>query len=249
MAYRTDLSPSIPPPGSETVRTIALGEHTVAYVLRRARRKTIGLSVDHRGLRVGAPQAASLREVESLILRHGAWVCNKLEEWRLRPMPERLPIVDGLRLPILGGSVRLVLALGANRCLWSHLSGNEVLTLCLRTPAEAPRLLERALRDRARECFGERLRHYAPLLGVELPPLSLSSARTRWGSCSRRGGVRLNWRLIHFPPAVVDYVVVHELAHVREMNHSARFWSIVERLYPEYRTAREQLKTFACPSW
>lgn len=160
-----------------------------------------------------------------------------------------MPIVDGLRLPVLGRSVRLALALGANRCIWSVPSGNDVLTLCLRTPAEAPRILEKALRDRAREWFGERLTHYAPLLEVEPPPLSLSSARTRWGSCSRRSGVRLNWRLIHFPPEVIDYVVVHELAHLHEMNHSPRFWAIVARLYPDYRTAREQLKTLNCPSW
>ena len=240
-----------PPTAGETSRSIAIGEATFPYVLRRARRKTIGLSIDHRGLRVGAPQRASLSEVESAILQHGEWVRRKLDEWRGRRAPEVLRIVDGLRLPLLGGALDIRLARGANRCLWNLQAADPMLTLCLRSPAEAPRVLERALRERARELFGERLAEHAPRLGVGLPRLSLSAARTRWGSCSRHGGIRLNWRLIHFPLPVVDYVVVHELAHLHEMNHSPRFWSIVARSFPDYRVAREELKRLAadCPQW
>ena len=73
------------------------------------------------------------------------------------------------------------------------------------------------------------------------PPLSLSSARTRWGCCSA-SGIRLNWRLIHLPLDLVDYVVAHELAHLREMNHSARFWAEVARLCPDWRERRAALK-------
>jgi predicted metal-dependent hydrolase len=123
--------------------------------------------------------------------------------------------------------------------------------LCLRTPDDAGRVLEKVLRDRAREVFLERLVHYSAALGVALPRLALSAARTRWGSCSLKSGIRLNWRLIHFPRPVIDYVVAHELAHLREMNHSPRFWSVVEQLYPDYRTARDELKKLAahCPYW
>lgn len=238
-------------PAGETSRTINLGERTVPYLLRRARRRTIGLSIDHRGLRVGAPQRASLSEVETAILHHGEWIRKKLDEWRSRSAPEVLHIVDGLRLPVLGRPIDIRLALGANRCLWNLQAVDPTLTLCLRSPAEAPRVLEKALRDRARELFAERIAHYAPLLGVELPRLSLSSARTRWGSCSLRTGIRLNWRLIHFPPPVIDYVVAHELAHLLEMNHSPRFWAIVGRLYPDYQAARAELRLLAvqCPQW
>jgi len=234
----------------ETARSIALGDRIVPYVLRRAKRRTIGLSIDHRGLRVGAPRRASLLEVESLILRHGEWVTQKLDEWRSRRRPELLQIVDGTRLALLGDQLQIRLALGANRAVWSAHS-DPVLTLCLRSPAEAGRVLEKALRERARELFLERLGHYGALLGVALPRLSLSAARTRWGSCSLRTGVRLNWRLIHFPPHVIDYVVAHELAHLREMNHSRRFWSVVAQLYPDYRAARDELKALAahCPHW
>jgi hypothetical protein len=121
-------------------------------------------------------------------------------------------------------------------------------------PAFAERGAAAARESTARTSTGavrRTARHYAPQLGVDLPPLSLSAARTRWGSCSLRSGIRLNWRLIHFPPPLIDYVVVHELAHLREMNHGARFWSIVAELYPDYRNARAELKRCAthCPHW
>jgi predicted metal-dependent hydrolase len=186
----------------------------------------------------------------SRIRQHGEWVGRKLDEWQNR-RPPRLQIIDGTQLPLLGRPLSIRLALGANRIVWNLQTAGQALTLCLRSPSEAPRLLEKALRERARALFVERLAHYAPQLGVDLPALSLSAARTRWGSCSRRTGIRLNWRLIHFAPPLIDYVVIHELAHLREMNHGARFWSIVAELYPDYRSARAELRRCAthCPYW
>jgi predicted metal-dependent hydrolase len=246
MPWRPETLPSGTRPAvGESARTIELGERAVPYVLRRARRRTIGLTIDHRGLRVGAPHRASLRDVESAILHHGEWVRKKLDEWRSRPTAAPLQILDGLHLPVLGSPVEIRLALGANRCVWNLQMAKPTLTLCLRSPDEAPRVLEQVLRARACALFAERLAHYAPLLGVAVPRLSLSAARTRWGSCSPRTGIRLNWRLIHFPPSVVDYVVVHEVAHLREMNHSPDFWAVVERLCPNYRALRAELRDLA----
>lgn len=235
---------------NETPRSIALGDRIVPYVLRRARRRTIGLSIDHRGLRVGAPTRSSFLEVEATILRHGEWVVQKLDEWRSQRRVELLRIVDGVRLPLLGDTLEVRLALGSNRAIW-RTAEECTLTLCLRSTSEAGRVLEQALRDKARALFAERLTHYAALLGLALPRLTLSSARTRWGSCSLKSGIRLNWRLIHFPLSVIDYVVAHELAHLREMNHSPRFWAVVAALYPDYRNARDALKRLAtqCPHW
>lgn len=232
----------------ETPRTIALGERIVPYVLRRAKRRTIGLTIDHRGLRVGAPPRASIKEVESLILRHGTWVTEKLDEWRTRRRPEVLQITDGMRLPLLGQVLEVRVAVGANRALWNALTP-PVLTLFLRSPDDAARVLENALRKRALALFGERLALFAAGMGLALPPLSLSSARTRWGSCSLKTGIRLNWRLIHFPPPVIDYVVVHELAHLREMNHSAAFWRTVASVVPDYAALRRCLRDEPAPRW
>ena len=238
----------------ETPRSITLGDRIVPYTLRRAKRRSIGLAIDHRGLRVGAPHRASLTEIETLILRHADWVEKKLDEWQSRPGPNLLTIVDGMHLPMFGQTLEIRLATGNNRILWNesgHFDQHPILTLCLRSPAEAPRLLEKALRERAHRLFSERLGHFAEKLGLSTPPLSLSSARTRWGSCSLKTGIRLNWRLIHFSSHIVDYVAIHELAHLHEMNHGRRFWAIVAQHCPEYRAIRKELNRQAasCPRW
>lgn len=235
---------------AETSGSIRLGEQVVPYLLRRAKRRTIGLSIDQRGLRIGAPPRATLKEVEAIILRHGDWVMQKLDEWRNRETAAPIDIVDGMRLPFLGAALEIRLASGNNRIFW-HATEQATLTLCLRPQTSPGRLLEKALRDQALALYQERLAHYAGLLGVGVPRLSLSSARTRWGSCSLKSGIRLNWRLIHFPLRIIDYVIAHELAHLREMNHSPRFWSVVERIYPDFRQARGELKQLAanCPHW
>lgn len=238
-----------PTPG-EASRTIALGDRIVPYTLRRARRRTIGLTIDHRGLRVGAPHRAPLAEIESLIRKHGDWVAQKLDEWRSRRRPESIRIVDGMQLPYLDASLSLRLSTGPNRAFWS-MREPVTLTLALRSPADAGRVLEAALRERALEVFDKRVTHFISAFNVAPPRLSLSSARTRWGSCSLRSGIRLNWRLIHFPVRIIDYVVVHELAHLREMNHGPRFWAIVESHLPEYRSVRQELQNLAAtrPIW
>jgi predicted metal-dependent hydrolase len=99
------------------------------------------------------------------------------------------------------------------------------------------------LQTQARRLFGERLEVYAERLGVRHSAYALSSAATRWGSCTADGKIRLNWRLVHFPMSLIDYVVAHELAHLKEMNHSPRFWDTVESIFPEFREAREQLRS------
>lgn len=244
------LSNETPLAENESLRTIALGDRIVPYVLRRASRRTIGLSIDERGLRVGAPRRTSLAEVEALILKHHDWVADKLDEWRSRRRPEPFAIRDGARLPYLGGGVEIRLALGNNRALWNENDGAR-LTLCLRQTSDAGRVLEKALRERALGHFRDRVASYAATLGLAMPPLALSAARTRWGSCSARSGIRLNWRLIHFSPAVVDYVVAHELAHLFEMNHGPRFWAVVASVCPDYRARRAELRQAAahCPRW
>ena len=255
MPRQTDLPLGDPAPlaRDETSRSIALGDRIVPYILRRSRRKTIGLTIDHRGLRVGAPPRATLADIEAMLYRYGDWVGQKLDEWRDRRFQQRFQIADGALLPVLGQDVQLriePIAHGLNRGVWAA-APSPTLTLCLQTPLVAPRILTHALQQRARTLFEERLTHFAALLGVARPNLSLSSARTRWGCCSLKTGIHLNWRLIHFPLPVIDYVVVHELAHLEEMNHSRRFWAVVARQCPDYKARRDELKRLAttCPRW
>ena len=230
------------PAPAEATRRIAIAGQAVDYHLRRSRRRTIGLAIDQRGLRVGAPLQARLGDIETLIREHGQWVLDKLADWRSRPTPERLVVSEGAVIFALGEALTVTIT-PASRQRW--LFSDPKLHLFVPPAVEARVVLEKALRDKARSVFAERLAHYAPQLGIAAPPLRLSAACTRWGSCSHHGGISLNWRLILMPLPVVDYVVAHELAHLKEMNHSASFWSVVQQLCPDWRARRCELRQFA----
>ena len=101
----------------------------------------------------------------------------------------------------------------------------------------------------AKTLFTERLNHFAPQLQVHWRRMALSNAGTRWGSASADGSIRLNWRLIHTKMAVIDYVVAHELSHLRVMDHSPRFWDTVRTVVPDYADLRGQLKSEPVPKW
>ncbi len=233
----------------EALRRIVLDQLTVPYVLRRSKRRTFGLSIDHRGLRVGAPPSATLREVEALLRQHGPWIRGKLDLWQQRQPTPATTIVDGVQLPLLGESFVVRLTSGANRRVWN--AAHSELTLQLRSAVDAPRLLESALRTYAGEVLAPRLAQQAARMGLPTPPLALSSARGRWGSCNTQGVIRLNWRLLHLPLPLIDYVVIHELAHLREMNHGPRFWAIVAAACPDYQAVRRQLRQHSAggPLW
>ncbi len=117
------------------------------------------------------------------------------------------------------------------------------------TPEQIRDAVQAWLMRQARRIFTQRLDHFAPTLGVQWRKLSLSSAGTRWGSASADGSIRLNWRLVHFKQAVIDYVVVHELSHLRVMDHSPRFWDTVRSVVPDYAVLRGQLKDESVPRW
>ena len=227
------------PATPEAAHRIAIAGQAVNYQLRRSRRRTIGLAIDHRGLRVGAPLQARLGDIEMLIREHGQWVLDKLADWQRRPPPQALAIADGTVISVLDSPLTVTVT-PASRQRW--LFSEPKLHLFVPPTVEARDVLEKALRARARLIFAERLARYAPELGVAPPPLRISAARTRWGSCSQHGGISLNWRLILMPLPVVDYVVCHELAHLREMNHSPRFWSVVQQLCPDWQARRIELR-------
>ncbi|MDR2838309.1 MAG: M48 family metallopeptidase [Azonexus sp.] len=233
--------PDSAPP--EVERQIELSGQPVAYRLRRSRRRTIGLAIDQRGFRVSAPLRARQGDIENLIRQHSQWVLDKLAAWREQPPPAPLTVVDGSIINILGQPLPItVTPVSRARWRWQDDAHFYRLHLYPSPATDARALLEKALRERARRVFAERLACYAPLLGLPPPPLRLSSARARWGSCNARGGVALNWRLMFLPLPLVDYVVCHELAHLREMNHSPRFWAVVEQLCPDWRTRRQALR-------
>lgn len=238
---------------AEADREVRLGECVVGYRLRRARRKSIGFSISAEGLAVSAPRWVSLVDIESALREKAGWILRKLAEQRERSRrieSARVVWRDGTSLPFLGETVILVLDPRVTGAVLNAqgqaLPGVPRLTLHLglpqgAEPAQMRDMVQSWLQRQARRVFEERCAHFAPLLGVRMKGLRLSAAQTRWGSASADGSIRLNWRLIHFAMPVIDYVVAHELAHLREMNHSAAFWEVVRSVVPDYQSARGAL--------
>jgi len=221
---------------------IALPGREVPYTLRHSRRKTLGMSVDARGLRVAAPLRMAQRQIDAFILGHGDWVIRTLDAWAARPAPKTLVIEDGCVLPLLGEPCRLQLTRGRASVRWIEPGeGGRVLALSCTARQSVHRAALGALEARALADFSWRVARDAQRIDRRPPPVGLTRARTRWGSCSARG-IRLHWRLIHLEPALIDYVVAHEVAHLAHMNHSPDFWSVVEHLYPGASAARHRLR-------
>ena len=226
-----------PPPPEAKTRRLLIGGRIIDYRLKSGARR-LSMTIDERGLRIGAPRRIALTGIEAFVQEHGDWVLKKLDELAAASHPRHLTIKDGVRLPLLGGDAEVRVLPGANRVRWIA----DVLVLEARPEADLAQLAKRALQKRALTHFTGRLAHFSGQLDLAAPKLALSSAHTRWGSCSKQSGIRVNWRLIHLPPHLGDYVVAHEVAHLLEMNHSPRFWSVVGSLYPEWKAARSELK-------
>ncbi len=245
-------------------RRIALGGHIVGYALRRAKRRSIGFIVGSDGLAVNAPKWVGVREIEQALQDKSAWIIRKLAEQqeRVRRLEQtRIDWRDGAGFPFLGETVIVVLDPRAGDAPGAALLNTDAralpgvprLTLHIAlahtaTPAQIRDAVQSWLQRQARRIFEERCAEFASRLGVRVKRLALSSAQTRWGSASANGDIRLHWRLVHFAMPTIDYVVAHELAHLREMNHSARFWDVVRSVVPDYQQVRRTLKSDALPA-
>jgi predicted metal-dependent hydrolase len=246
-------------------REALLGKVLVAYEFRRARRKNIGFVVGPDGLVVTAPRWVPLGEVDQAVRAKSRWIVNKLEaarERQARLEAARIEWKDGATFPYLGEPVIVVLdprhafteAGGVLNTDTSTLPGvaRQTLHIGLAQTATAAQIRDAVqawLMRQARSLFIERLNHYAPQLGVQWRKLTLSSAGTLWGTAHSDGSIRLNWRLVHFRLPVIDYVVAHELSHLRVMDHSPRFWETVKTVVPNYPELRGALKEEAIPAW
>ena len=242
---------------AEANRELVLGELRVGYLLKRATRRTIGFVVGPRGLAVSAPRWVSQPQIDGAVQLKADWILRKLAEQGQRLVQldaARIDWRDGTCVPYLGDDlvIRTTSQLARSVLQEAQPQNQQSRTLHLRLPAQATALqirdaTQRWLQQQARALFEARIRHFAAAMEVRVTQLRLSSARTRWGSASSDGSVRLNWRLIHFSLATLDYVVVHELAHLHEMNHSPAFWAIVRRVMPDYEQRRRLLKDGVVP--
>lgn len=231
--------------GTAMKRTLSLAGQETSYVLKRSSRRSVGLRIDMRGLTVSAPLRMAENRLEGILHQKSAWILKKMEEMRGWSAPKWS---EGEVAAYLGRDYTLRF-FQASRVDVSIRDEFLEVSLPDASPSKVEAAVEGWYRRQALPHFAARIAHYCPKLGVGLPKLFLSNAKTRWGSCNSKGEVRLNWRLIRMAPDLIDYVVAHELAHLIEMNHSAAFWHRVEAIFPGYATARATLKRSRNAMW
>ncbi len=231
-------------PDIEKRETLLAGKN-IPYTLKRSKkRRSIGLRIDDHGLTVSVPVRASEKWLQSVLQEKANWVVAKLDGWKSR---KTVAIVwaDGASIPFRGEDFVLVLAQKVRGRL-AVLQG-ETLSVPVGTDADADQIEKAVMRwykIEAMRVFNECVEYFSPLMGVQPREIKLTSASTQWGNCTAQGVVRLNWQLVKMPLHLIDYVVVHELAHLVEMNHSPAFWSVVENMCPDYRKSRAELRDY-----
>jgi predicted metal-dependent hydrolase len=223
---------------AESALLIRLCGRWIEYRFARRRRRTIGISVDASGVCVSAPLRAPWREIEAFLKQKERWIVAKIDEWARMPRPALVRGASGESLPLFGSPVTLEVSTG--RRAVRREPGR--LVLSAPAPQRVAKVLVGWLKAQALDALAPRAAHYAAHLQVAPLQVGLSNARTQWGVCTEDGSIRLSWRLVHLEPALADYVVAHEVAHLVELNHSKRFWNLLARLYPDWRGARERLE-------
>jgi predicted metal-dependent hydrolase len=232
-------------PPSVEQRVALLEGKQISYMLKRSsKRRSIGLHIDERGLIVSVPMRSSEKWLHNVLQEKARWVVKNLDVWQNANILPETRWTDGESIPYLGELLRLRVvpslfvtpAYRKDRELWVYVDNGSV-AVCIEEATS------RWYREEAERLFLYRVAHYAPLLNVSPSAVKLSSAKTQWGCCTAKGKVWLNLQLIKLPLRLIDYVVVHELAHLREMNHSTKFWDVVEIVCPDYEGLRNELKT------
>ncbi len=215
------------------------------YQLERRQRRTVGLKITASGLVIHAPKRISQSHLESLIVLKADWIRKKLDSLFTNQIPA-LQWQDGEQILLLGNMVTLAIKHDARSKAVDYVPG--ILQLAMpnhNEPTAVARKVVQWYKKQALTDFTRRLALLSTKLGVSVPALFLSNARSRWGSCNSKKEVRLNWRLLQAPPHIINYVICHELAHLKEMNHSAKFWAVVASICPDYKAAEKELKAWS----
>ncbi len=223
----------------ESVPAIELDGQRIGYTLQRTRRRrTIALLIDERGLRVAAPLKAPQKAIDELLRTHAAWVIRKVQDWQQKRQPQRSWIA-GEQIMLYGAALTLEARVGIKL---PQLEQERLLFDPQPTPLAIESAVRNWLKQQGLACFTRRCHDYSAQLDLPAPVVRLSNARTRWGSCHAKGRISMNWRLVQAPPAWIDYVAAHEVAHLRQMNHSPAFWHTVAALVPDYAERRAALR-------
>src|SRR6185295_3748127 len=199
----------------------------------QARRYTLRVQAASRTVVLTMPLRGTVKEARAFAERNGGWIAA-----RLKRLPQAIPFADGLELPLRGVPHRIVHRPGARGTVWTE-AGDGIALLCVAGDrAHLARRVRDFLKREAKRDLDAASRRYAAALGVALKRVSVRDQVSRWGSCTAAGVLSYSWRLILSPPHVLDYLAAHEVAHLVEMNHSRRFWRVVERICPDWQRAK-----------
>ncbi len=204
---------------------------------RQARRYTLRIQAATREAILTMPPRGSVKEAKAFARKHGGWIAA-----RLGRLPEQVPFAHGTVLPLRGVPHRVVHRRGVRGTVWTELDPSGKWLLCV--AGEAPHIARRIndyLRREVRRDLEAASRRYAAKLGVTIKRIAVRDQISRWGSCSTTGVLSYSWRLIFAPPFVLDYLAAHEVAHLVEMNHSPRFWRLLQRIHPGLEKAKAWL--------
>jgi predicted metal-dependent hydrolase len=207
----------------------------------KSRRRTVSLEINQEGvLTVRAPYGLDRTTIDDILKRHQPWIRKKRQEVQRRQELSRpKKFEDGEKFLWLGKEYPLRIVA---RVRPSLVFTGERFELAASSILSARQLFEAWFKEQARFYLSSRLKEIARKTGFKYQKFRLSSAQTRWGSCSAKGTISLVWRLMMAPPEIIDYLIIHELAHTKEKNHSRAFWRLVEELLPDYRERRRWLR-------
>jgi predicted metal-dependent hydrolase len=209
--------------------------------LIRSKRRTIALIIERDGsFIVRAPMRASHAAIETFIQQKADWITRtreKIKSTIVEPIPGR-QYIDGEKFPFLGSLFDLKLV-GFQK---PSLRFDNGFALCRATQTKGEQIFTRWYKERALEIISERVKQYSQQYNFAPKQVKISSAKTRWGSCSTNGTLNFTWRLVMAPLEVIDYVVAHELVHLHVKDHSSKFWKAVGLIYPEYKKQRKWLR-------
>lgn len=232
-----------PEPQSDgQTRRIVLDGEPIDYRLFRARRRSIGMQIGLAGLTVRAPRWVPIRAIEAALAERSAWILRSLGEWRSRQR-DVLPRewTSGAPIVYLGRELTLAVFPARRKEIVPDLLNLTVLHPEPQNERVLASDVGRWLKDEALRIVVPKVTELAARITPSIPAVKLSNARSGWGSCNAAGQIRLNWRLVQLPPDLASYVIAHEVAHLVELNHSPRFWKLVEELFPGHARARGAL--------
>jgi predicted metal-dependent hydrolase len=226
------------------VKEIVLDGRVVSYTIKRSdRAKHTRLEVrEGTGLTVVVPRSYRLGKIDELLKGKARWILRNLARhvWE-KPLSTARELRSGDTVPYLGRELRVVECQAFGCALSANLTQNELVVSRESDRERLDLLLERWYRAQAVEVIKQRVDRLVTRLGLSYRRIIIRGQRTRWGSCSPKGNLSFNWRLIMAPEPVIDYVIVHEVTHLKELSHSKRFWKLVAEECPGWREHRKWL--------